>query len=120
MKQPIIILLVMMLLTSFFANAQMMRMNPKERAEELKEKLNLTDEQTKQAEEIYIKADKEMKETMFEGARNRERLREAMETIMSNIDIKILKILNDEQKEKYNEMIQERNERMPMRQRNFN
>ena len=120
MRQSSLIFLAIILLISFSANAQMMRMNPKERAEELKEKLELSDEQTKQVEEIYIKTDNEIKETNREGSRNREQLRDAMETIMSNTDNEILKILNDAQKEKYKEIIRERKERMPGRLKGIN
>jgi biopolymer transport protein ExbD len=120
MRQSSLIFLITMFFISFSANAQMTRMNPKERAEELKEKLELSDEQTKQVEEIYIKADNEIKETIQEGSRNREQLREAMETIMGNTDNEILEILNDKQKEKYNEIMQERKERMPRKLKDIN
>ena len=119
MKQPILILLVMILLTSFSVNAQMMRMDPKERAEELKEKLYLTDEQTEQVEQIYTNAENEIK-SKVQGSGNREQMREAMETIMSNTDNEILKILDEVQQDKYNQMIEERRNEMKDMQRGFN
>jgi hypothetical protein len=113
MKQPILFFIVMMLFLSFSANAQMMRMDPKERAEELKEKLGLDEEQTVKVEEIYAKADNEIKQIIQDGSINRDQIRETIESIMSNSDIDIIKILNNEQKIKYKQIIKEQKNRMP-------
>ena len=118
MKKLILFLTIIVFFLSTAGFAQM-RKDPEERANELKEKLNLTDEQTEQVKQIYFNADNEIK-SKVQGSGNREQMREAMKTIMSNTDNEILKIINDEQKEKYNEIIQEREERMPGPQRNFN
>lgn len=87
-------------------NAQPRR-TPAERAKILKERLNLTDEQTSKVENIYTGADKKFQEASQNGF-DREKFRAIMDS--TNTDIE--KILTDKQKEAFNKFLQERRSRM--------
>jgi hypothetical protein len=108
----------MMLLLNINNHAQMMK-SPAEKVKELKQKLNLTNEQTEKVEQIYEDAEYEFR-NRIQGSGNRDQIRTAMQTLMNNTDVEILKILNDEQKEIYDSIMEARKRQMEQFQRNFN
>ncbi|MBN2426496.1 MAG: Spy/CpxP family protein refolding chaperone [Calditrichaceae bacterium] len=81
--------------------------------DELDEALNLTDEQEAKIEKIFQARDDKMKSMRDEAdSRPTEERREQMRAEMKAVNNEILKVLNEEQKEKYKEMIKERMEGM--------
>ena len=84
------------------------RMSPEARAAQLKETLDLTDEQTKQVEQIYLESVKKMSEMrdQFEG--NRSQMREHMMKDREEINNKIEDILYEDQKALYRQYQEER------------
>jgi len=96
---------------SAFAQAQPMMPTPAERAERLKERLALSDEQTKKAEAIFQKSQEATREGMMERMGDREAMREFMQKQMEATDKEIEKILTAEQKKKYEELKKERRQR---------
>lgn len=84
------------------------RMSPEERAAQLKERLDLTDEQTKKVEQIY----RESQETIskmrdqFEG--DRSQMREQMMKSREELNKKIEDILYEDQINSYREYLEER------------
>lgn len=112
-----LISIVMLLLVSINNYAQMMK-SPEERAKELREKLNLTNEQTEKVKQIYENADNEFRDRI-QGSGNRDQIRIAMQTLMDNTDSEILKILNGEQKTSYERIMEARKEQMEKFPRNF-
>jgi hypothetical protein len=84
------------------------RMNPEARAAKLKETLDLTDEQSKQVEQIYQESVEKMSEMrdQFEG--DRSQMREHMMKDREEINKKIEDILYEDQKVLYREYQEER------------
>lgn len=114
----LILLLVFMSVTFFNCSEDQdfrRRMNPQERAAELKDHLDLTDEQAKQIETILIESQNKMSEMRknFEG--DREQMRNAMMNSREEVEKKIEEILYEDQKIKYQEYRDEQQQRM----RNF-
>jgi len=118
MKSPV--LLVSILVFTFLAtytNAQMMK-SPEERAKELRQNLNLTNEQTEIVEQIYENADNEFR-NRIQGSGNRDQMKTAMNALMNDTDAKVLKILNDEQKVIYDSIIVVRKKQLEQLQKNI-
>jgi len=118
MKTPV--LLVSILVFTFlvtYTYAQMMK-SPEQRAKDLKEKLNLTNEQTEKVEQIYEKADSLFRNSL-QGSGNRDQMKAAMKTLMNDTDAEILKILNDEQKEIYGSIMEDRKKQLEQLQKNI-
>ena len=86
----------------------MMMATPEERAKRLKERLSLTEEQTKKVHEIFKNSDKERQSKMKSVRGDREAMREQMTAIMAGTDKEIEKLLTEEQKKKYGELKKER------------
>ncbi len=86
----------------------MMMATPEERAKRLKERLSLTEEQTKKVHEIFKNSDKERQSKMESVRGDREAMREQMTAIMAGTDKEIEKLLTEEQKKKYGELKKER------------
>ena len=87
------------------------RLTPQERLKNLKDKLNLTEEQSVKVEKILTSSDKEMQELRKSNNMDRAKFRE----IMEKSDNEILKVLNDKQKTEYNKILEERRSRRPKR-----
>jgi hypothetical protein len=107
MKRLALILPLMMLVLSVTALAQM-RMDPAERTKELKEQLKLTDDQAAKVQKIYEEAQSEAMAQMGESGGSRGERRGAMQSIMTKAHEKVILLLNDEQKEAYQKIIDER------------
>ena len=84
------------------------RMSPQERAAQLKEKLDLTDAQAKQIEEIYVDFQDRMAENRDKFQGDREQMRQLMLENREKTELKIVEILTDEQRIKYEEYREER------------
>jgi len=78
------------------------RMNPSDRAAQLKERLNLTDEQTKNVEQIYQESADRLSE-MRDQFSDRSQMREQMMKSREELNNKIEGILNNDQIELYRE-----------------
>ena len=112
--KKLLVLLVMVLIQFTLVNAQG-RMSPKERAADLKEKLELNDEQAQKVEVIFTASAEKAKELREKYAGNRADMMKAMAPINEENDKKIDSLLTDKQKEKYAQMKKERRERMGRR-----
>ena len=86
------------------------RMSPQERATQLQKELDLTDEQTKQFEKIFIESQKKMAEDRELYRGDREQMREMMRQNREETDELIEEILTAEQLVKYQEYRAEREE----------
>jgi hypothetical protein len=97
---------------------QRRRMTPQQRAAELKEQLDLTDEQTKMIENIYTESQQIMRENRekFEG--DRQQMRHVMLENREKTNKLVEEVLFEDQKEKYQEILQERMEQMRERRQN--
>lgn len=93
---------------SAMGQAQPMMPTPAERAERLKERLALSDEQAKKAEAIFQKSQERTREGMMKRMGDREAMREFMQKQMEATDKEIERILTAEQKKKYEELKKER------------
>jgi hypothetical protein len=97
------------------------RMSPEERAAQLKERLDLTQEQTKEVEIIYTEWREKMSEMRDQFDGDREQMREQMMASRDEINKKIEDILYEDQIELYREYQEERRnsrrERQGQRQR---
>ena len=96
------------------------RMNPKERAADLKTKLELTDEQSQKIEAIFVETQQKSKEIRDSTSGNREEMMKAIKPLNEAADKKIDSILTDKQKEQYAKIKKERQERMEKRMKSQN
>lgn len=93
-----------------FCNAQFRR-TPQERAQNLKSRLNLTDEQTQKITGIYQWADSIMSANMNDSSMSRMDRRELFRNTMDSSNVQIEKILTDDQKAEYQKFLQDRRHR---------
>ncbi len=98
-----VVLSAVLLLLAGSINAQQ-RFTPQERAKNLKEKLNLTDEQTAKVEQILTNSNAEIQKLRAGENPDREKFRE----IRENSNKAILEILTEKQKTEFNKMLDER------------
>jgi Spy/CpxP family protein refolding chaperone len=87
------------------------RMSPEQRAAQLKEALDLTSEQTKQIEQIFIDSQEKMAELREDSQGDRSQMREWMRESREEVDKRMGEILTAEQKAKYEKYQQDREER---------
>lgn len=89
--------------------------SPGENAKRLQDELNLTDEQTKQVEKIYLDSQEEMAKARenFEG--DRSQMREMMMASRKKINHQIEEVLNEDQKLKFHDYLDEQQEKMQQR-----
>jgi hypothetical protein len=83
-------------------------MTPEERAAQLKERLDLTDDQTKKVEQIYRESQEKISEMRDQFAGDRSQMRENMMEQRHEINRKIEEILYDDQIGLYREYLEER------------
>lgn len=88
-----------------------MRMDPKERVKELTKRLNLTEKQTKQIEDIFTKQGEAMQELFESSGGDREFMRDEMMKLREETNKKVDKILNDKQKAEYKKILEEQQAR---------
>jgi Spy/CpxP family protein refolding chaperone len=87
------------------------RMSPEQRAAQLKDALDLTSEQTKQIEQIFIESREKMLKIREDFQGDRSQMRELMMDNREEVDGRIEEILTEEQKVTYEAYKQEREER---------
>ena len=88
-------------------NAQPRRRTPEQRANMLKQQLNLSDQQTAKVDSIYTEADTKIQAVMQNGF-DRTKFR----AIMDSTNTEITKILTADQKEAFSKLLEERRNRM--------
>ncbi len=91
--------------------AQPMMRTPAERAQQLKERLSLTEEQTIAVEIIFEERQKETTAKLDSLMGDREAMRAFMTGQAVKTDKEIGELLNEDQKKKYEELKKERRER---------
>jgi len=84
------------------------RMSPEDRAAQLKEALDLTDEQTKEIEKIYQESQEKISQMRDQFDGDRDQMREKMTVYREEINKKIEAILYEDQIERYREYQEER------------
>ncbi|HCY74721.1 MAG TPA: hypothetical protein DHV28_02280 [Ignavibacteriales bacterium] len=109
MKNLIVLLSLSFFLLSLVAIAQP-RFTPQERLKMLKERLNLTEEQSKNVEKILIKSDEDMQKLRSTDNRDRSQFRAQMDKTNQEIE----KVLDEKQKSEYKKMMEERRQRPMM------
>ena len=105
---------VVLLSTTLLAQG---RMSLEERVEILEERLELNETQKEQVTEILESAFEKMSDLRNDQYADRTMMREQMRTLMKEADDQIINILNDDQKVEYQEIMEERKERMKNRRR---
>jgi hypothetical protein len=101
-------LAVLMLSLSTFSQP---RLSPKERVKALTERLSLTKDQASKIEQIYVKAQDQMKKMNTDGKSDRS----AMRKVMDDTQTQVNKVLNAKQKEEFQKMQDERRQGMQNR-----
>jgi biopolymer transport protein ExbB/TolQ len=99
---------VFMLTLSTFAQP---RLSPQERVKALTERLSLTKDQAALIEQIYVKAQDEMKKMNSDGQTDRSEFRKKMNETQDQIE----KLLDDKQKVEFKKMQDERRKGMQNR-----
>jgi len=84
------------------------RFSPKERAKDLKDKLELTDDQAKKVEAIYQESTDKVKELRDNNSGDRTELMKVLKPINENTEKRIDSLLTDKQKEQYAKLKKER------------
>lgn len=115
MKKLTFIAAALFLLVNITSAQQMMRRSPKERAQNLKEQLSLNDDQTKKVEKIFAEQDSTLREKIDNSSAGRGEAREFMRETMDKADKEIMKLLDENQKEAYEKIRQERMQRRERR-----
>ncbi len=111
MYKKIFLPILFVLIFAFtFCNAQYRR-TPQERAQNLKSRLNLTDEQTQKVTGIYQWADSVRSARMNDTSLSRSNIRETMRGTMDSVNVKIENVLTSDQKAEYQKFLQERRRR---------
>ncbi len=87
------------------------RLSPGERTAQLTEDLDLSDDQAKQIKKILTEQQEKFSELRNEFSGDRSEMMMAMREMREEFDGKIKEILDEEQKEKYDELQAERRER---------
>ncbi len=111
MKKQYFIYMLVFALFSLSALYAQGRMTPEERANQLKERLKLNDEQTAKVKNIYSEFFKDMQKLREENTGDRQEMRTTMRKKIEEVDKKIEKLLTDKQKEEFQKMINERSQR---------
>lgn len=109
MKNLIVLFSLSIFMLSLVAVAQP-RFTPEQRLKMLKERLNLTEEQSKKVEDILVKSDKEMQKLRSSENRDRSQFRAQMDKTNQEIE----KVLDEKQKAEYKKMLEERRQRTMM------
>ena len=86
-----------------------------EMVDNLAEELSLTDAQKEKIKELHLNQLEEMKSTRESGGNDRQKMREEMEESRKELQEKVMQILNDDQKEKYTELMEKRQDQRPQR-----
>ena len=87
------------------------RFTPEQSVEQLKERLDLSDDQADTIKQILIDSRETFAKLREDFSGDRSEMRESFRAIMDETDRQIKEVLNDEQREKYEQYRQERRER---------
>jgi len=115
MYKAILFFTLILFVSSSIVSAQG-RMTHEERVQQNKERLKLSDDQTKKLDVILKKFEAKREEMRNSG--DRAKMREEMMKSMEETNDQISKILKPAQKEEFKKMIEERKNRMPGQRRN--
>lgn len=115
MYKTILFFAIILFVSSSIISAQG-RMTHEERVQQYKERLKLTDDQTKKVDAILLKSEKKREELRNSG--DMDNMREVMMKNMEETNAQILKILKPAQKDEFNKMVEERKNRMQGQRRN--
>lgn len=96
------------------------RLTLKERVELLKDRLDLTEEQAKKLEQILVESEEKFAQLRDQFSGDRSAMRDTMRILREESDKLIEDLLNEEQKEGYEELKEERIQRMRQRFRDRN
>jgi Spy/CpxP family protein refolding chaperone len=110
--------LALFFLAASSLSSQPMMRTPAERAQQLKERLSLTEEQAIAVEIIFEERQKEVSAAMDSLMGDRDAMRAFLTDQAAKTDKEIEGLLNAEQKKKYEELKKERRERRGQRRRN--
>jgi periplasmic protein CpxP/Spy len=94
--------------------------DPQSQVNRLAKRLNLTDEQKNQILPILTERQQQMKSIHEDTSLSQQDRWAKMRTIREDSDTKIKAVLNDDQKQKYDQMQQQRRERMQQHRQNQN
>jgi len=109
MYKAILFFTLILFVSSSIISAQG-RMTHEERVQQYKERLKLTDDQTKKVDSLLKKSEQKRDELRNKG--EMDNMREEMMKIMDETNAQITKILKPAQKEELKKMIEERKNRM--------
>lgn len=102
MKKIVLLSSLILFVLSISAFAQQ-RFTPQDRLKFYKEKLNLTEDQSKKVEQILIKSDDQMKKLREDKSADRSEFRKMMDQTNQEIS----KVLNEKQKADFQKMLDE-------------
>lgn len=105
MKLKFFALFVVIFAVNIFAQP---RFDPKEQLKDLKEKLNLSEDQSKEVETILVDMTEEMKKLREDNTGSREEMFPKMMKIREDANKKIENVLNDDQKKAFKKYLEER------------
>jgi protein CpxP len=108
MTAALVLLLGVLMLLSSAAQAQPQRMPVEERIKILKNKLKLSDEQTKKIKTMLEDQREEITTAMNDNRSDRQAMLSVVEDVLKKTDNKIKKILTEKQVKAYDKIIQDR------------
>jgi periplasmic protein CpxP/Spy len=94
--------------------------DPQAQVNRLAKRLNLTDDQKSQILPILTEREQQMKSIHEDTSLSQQDRRAKMRTLREDSDAKIKAVLNDDQKQKYDQMQQQRRERMQQHRQDQN
>jgi len=103
-----IIAAIAVFILSLSTFAQPQRLSPQERVKALTERLSLTKDQAAQIEQIYVKAQDQMKQMNTDGKSDRSSMRK----MMQDTQTQVTNVLDDKQKVEFQKMQDERKKGM--------
>jgi protein CpxP len=115
MTGALVLLIGVPMLLSTVAQAQLQRMSVEERVKTLKDKLKLSDEQTKKVTILLEDQREEATTAMNDYRGDRKAMRAVVQEIMKKTDDKIKEVLTEEQVSTYDKMMNARRDQMSRR-----
>jgi hypothetical protein len=108
MYRTLMIAAIAVFIFSLSTFAQQPRLSPQERVKALTERLSLTKDQAAQIEQIYVKAQDQMKQMTTGGKPDRS----AMNKMREDTQTQVVNVLNDKQKVEFQKMQDDRKKGM--------
>jgi len=112
--KKLVVILTLALLQITLLNAQG-RMSPKERAKDLKDKLELNNDQYKKIESIFEESAAKVKDVRDKNSGDRGEMMKALIPINQEAEKRVDSLLTDKQKEQYDKIKKERREKIGRR-----